>query len=86
MDKKWIGEELKKTVRTQIKSRKPVIAKRTYKRLRKIVGDKEEIIRMMAACLMVEMYTMTQQNRTFDEQNYTRLLELLPDEEAIYEE
>ncbi|MDM8520622.1 hypothetical protein QUF64_11275 [Anaerolineales bacterium HSG6] len=84
MNGEVIGQELKKAVRIQIVTGKPKIAKRTYKRLQKNIADKDEIIRMMAHCLSVEMYDMMKNNRLFDRHNYKRLLELLPDEEAIY--
>lgn len=78
-----IGEELKQVIKTQLSNGEPAIVQATYKRLQNELSDETEIIRMMAVCLLVEMSDMMKNNRPFDEQNYTRLLNLLPDEDAL---
>lgn len=78
-----VGEELKQVIKTQLSNGEPAIVQATYKRLQNELSDETEIIRMMAVCLLVEMSDMMKNNRPFDEQNYTRLLNLLPDEDAL---
>lgn len=78
-DGRRAGNELRKAVRTQIRTRKPPIVEATYQRLLRSGQDKRNAIELITAVLVAEIYDMMNERRPYDEAKYSSMLKKLPD-------
>ena len=81
-----MGNEFREIVRRQIENNDPPITSQTFTRLMDEVGDEDEVIRMLACALTVEVYTMIKKTEVFDVQRFTAILNRLPDESYLDED
>jgi len=66
-------------VRDQIQSPESPYVKEHYERLRKKGIPEEEVMKMLGAVLAVELWELNKHNRSFNESEYIKTLERLPD-------
>ena len=81
---KIVGEQLKIVVENQLKSGEPASVVETYERLKKTGTCHEEAIRMMAHCLARITFDMLKNKESYDQERYSKMLAVLPDEDMIY--
>jgi predicted nucleic acid-binding protein len=78
-DGRRAGNELRKVVRTQIRTKTPPVVEATYARLLRSGQDRRNAIELITAVLVAEIYDMMSERRPYDEAKYTAMLKRLPE-------
>lgn len=75
-----LGEELKETIRTQIRQNDPPETKKTYERLLGEGYSEHEVIRMLAVVVATEIFDIMKEEKPFDHERFVERLNDLPNE------
>ncbi|MBA1189052.1 hypothetical protein G7Z99_08325 [Pseudomonas entomophila] len=75
----FVEATLTQAVENQIDSGEPAAAKATYNKLSLVGYEREDILNLMAHVLAIEIDTMLEQDRAFDNVWYENALRALPE-------
>ena len=75
----FLREEMKKVVKNQIRQNEPPETKQTYDRLIEEGFPEEEVFRMLATVVTVEIYDVMKSEKPFNQERFIRRLQSLPE-------
>jgi len=78
-DGRLAGEEIRRVVRTQIRSKEPPETEQAYRRLKHEGYSDAEAVELIAAVLAAEIFYMLSHQNEHDPARYAKMLKRLPE-------